>query len=331
MTKKQTVGVIGAGAWGSALAAAARHADNDVILWSRNQRVVNDINNDLINHIYLPDIKLPQGIKATNDISSLFDNADSILLVIPSQNLRQICQQIKPFIGELPLAICAKGVERGTGALMSDITTEILPDAKIAILSGPTFAKEVAKGLPAAVTLAAKDKIAGEKLINAIGSAKFRPYLSDDIIGVEIGGAVKNILAIACGIVTGRRLGDNARAALITRGLSEMARLGIMLGGKIETIMGLSGLGDLSLTCSSPQSRNMSFGIELGQGKSVKDILNTRIAVTEGVFSALSVNELAIKLDIEMPICHAVKQIISDEANIDDSINKLLSRPFSSE
>ena len=328
---KQTVSIIGGGAWGTALACAARRAGNDVILWARNQNVVQNINQDQLNTTYLPDVALIDGIKATNDMADALKSADSVLLVTPSQHLRAICKQAQPFIGPIPVAICAKGVERGTDALMSDVVTTELPQVKIGVLSGPTFAKEVARGLPTAVTLACEDAQAGNQLVAAIGAPTFRPYLSDDIIGVEIGGAVKNVLAIACGIIMGRSLGDNARAALITRGLAEMGRLAAKLGAKPDTVMGLSGLGDLTLTCSSPQSRNMSFGILLGQGQSKQEILDSRNAVTEGVWSASSVTDLAHKVGVNMPICEAVNQIVTNNADIDETIEILLARPFKPE
>jgi len=325
---KQTVTIIGGGAWGTALACAAKRTGNDVILWARNGNVVKSITDNQTNDIYLPNIPLVNGIAATTDLTTALKDSDSVLLVVPSQHLREICTQLKPYIGTQPVAICAKGVERGTDALMSDVVAETLPQVKIGVLSGPTFAKEVAIGLPTAVTLASHDKLAGQQLVDAIGAPTFRPYLSDDVIGTEIGGAVKNVLAIACGIVTGRQLGDNARAALITRGLAEMARLAAALGAKPETVMGLSGLGDLTLTCSSPQSRNMSFGIELGQGKSKQEILDSRNAVTEGVWSASSVTDLAHQKGINMPICEAVNDIITNGADINATIQDLLSRPF---
>lgn len=328
---KQTVTIIGGGAFGTALACSARRAGNDVILWARNDDVVRSINEKHINDAYLPNISLDKDIKATTDMAEALANADSALLVTPSQHLRDICKKLNPHMGPIPVAICAKGVERGTDALMSDVVAEELPQVKIGVLSGPTFAKEVAAGLPTAVTLAAHDKLAGEQLVAAVGAPTFRPYLSDDVIGVEIGGAVKNVLAIACGIVTGRKLGDNSRAALITRGLVEMSKLAMALGAKPETVMGLSGLGDLTLTCSSPQSRNMSFGIELGQGKSKQEILDSRAGVTEGVWSASSVTDLARHKNIDMPICEAINEIVTNDAEIDSTIHALLSRPFKTE
>ncbi len=328
---KQTVSIIGGGAFGTALGCVARRAGNNVILWARNKNVVRDINDNQRNDAYLPNIKLDNGIKATDDMAEALKDADCALLVTPSQHLRETCKNLQSIIGPIPVAICAKGVERGTDALMSDVVAEELPQVKIGVLSGPTFAKDIALGLPAAITLAAHDKNAGQQLINAVGAPAFRPYLSDDVIGVEISGAVKNVLAIACGIVTGKQLGDSARAALITRGLVEMSRIAAAVGAKSETVMGLCGLGDLTLTCSSPQSRNMSFGIELGQGRTKQEILDSRTAVTEGVWSASSVTDLARRKGINMPICEAVNEIITNNADIDSTIEILLSRPFKTE
>lgn len=325
------VAVIGGGAWGTALACAARRAGNDVVLWARNGQVVDDINNGAGNPLYLPDVALDAGIRATTSVAEALEDAFAILLVVPSQNLREIVAPLSAFCEGKPVALCSKGVERSTGLLMSEVAEACLPGADIAVLSGPTFAREVALGLPTAVTLAAKERRTQDAIMRAIAFPTFRPYVSDDVIGAEIGGAVKNVLAIACGIVTGRRLGENARAALVTRGLAEVMRLAQKLGGRAETIMGLSGMGDLTLTCNSPQSRNMSFGIELGKGRSVADILGERRAVTEGVWSAESVTALARKHGVEMPICEAVNAIVTDHADIEETIRLLLNRPFKAE
>lgn len=229
------------------------------------------------------------------------------------------------------LILCAKGIELETGKMMSEILGETCPQARIAVLSGPTFAGEVAAGKPTAVTLACAEAGLGAALASTIGSAALRPYLSDDIVGAQIGGAVKNVIAIACGIVEGRGLGDNARAALMTRGLAEMMRLGVALGGRRETLMGLSGLGDLALTCNSPQSRNMSLGMALGKGRSLTHALADRPAVVEGVASAAAVRSLARRLHVEMPIVTAIDGILHHGAGITQTIAALLERPFKSE
>ena len=326
------IAVIGAGAWGSALACVARRAGHDTTLWAREPDVVNSINAGDGNPTYLPDFDLEDGIVATNDIAQAAAEAKAVLLVVPSQFLRAVATTMAPNLAaNVPVVLCAKGIEHGTLALMTDVAAETLPEAPIAVLSGPTFAREVAAGSPTAVTLACADAVLGEALVDMIGTPYFRPYLSDDPVGAEIGGAVKNVLAIACGIVTGKKLGDNTRAALITRGLAEMARLGLAKGGKPETLMGLSGLGDLTLTCNGPQSRNMSLGMALGEGKRLDDILAARNSVAEGVFNAESVTALAASLGVEMPICSAVDQVINHGADIDAAIADLLNRPFRAE
>ena len=326
------IAVIGAGAWGSALACVTRRAGHDTTLWAREPDVVDSINAGKGNPIYLPDFDLEDGIVATNDIAQAAAEAKAVLLVVPSQFLRTVATTMAPSLGvDVPVVLCAKGIEHGSLALMTDVAAEVLPDAPIAVLSGPTFAREVAAGIPTAVTLACADATLGQALVEMIGTPYFRPYFSDDPVGAEIGGAVKNVLAIACGIVTGKKLGDNTRAALITRGLAEMARLGLAKGGKPETLMGLSGLGDLTLTCNGPQSRNMSLGMALGEGQKLDDILASRNSVAEGVFNAESVTALAASLSVEMPICSAVDQVINHGADIDASIADLLNRPFRAE
>ena len=324
----QRIGIIGAGAWGTALAVAARRAGRDVVLWAREAVVVDDINEQHRNTMFLPDADLDPGIRATSDYTDVAA-CDAVLLVAPAQFLRSICAELAPlWQAGTPAVVCSKGIEQGTGALMTSVVADTLPGVPLAVLSGPTFAIEVAKGLPTAITLACEDQQQGQALIEALGTSTFRPYLADDLAGAEVGGAVKNVLAIACGVVTGRQMGSNARAALINRGLAEMMRLGRALGGKPETMMGLSGMGDLVLTCSSEQSRNMSLGAALGRGERLADILATRNTVAEGVASASSVTELAAKMDVDMPICAAVNAILHQGAEVEDVITALLSRPF---
>jgi glycerol-3-phosphate dehydrogenase (NAD(P)+) len=231
----------------------------------------------------------------------------------------------------VPAVICAKGIEMTTGALMAEVVAAELPEAPVAVLSGPTFAIEVARGLPAAITLACADAALGQSLVEAIGTATFRPYLADDVVGVQVGGAVKNVLAIGCGIVEGRALGDNARAALITRGLAELMRFAAAKGGKAETLMGLSGLGDLILTASSSQSRNYSLGFALGEGRTLAEVLGSRHSVTEGVWTAGIVARQAAAMGLEMPIATAVEAILHHGAAVDDAVRGLLARPFRAE
>jgi len=325
------IGIIGAGAWGTALAQAICAAGREVVLQCHEAEVATAINQSHQNTVFLPGIDLNPAITATPDLTEATDS-DAVLLVCPAQHLRAVCQAAKPgWKSGIPAVICAKGIENNTTLLMSEVVREVLPDVPVSVLSGPSFAKEVATGLPTAVTLAADNWDLSIQLADALASATFRIYRSDDVIGAEIGGAVKNVLAIACGIAQGRQLGDNARATLITRGLAEMARLGAAKGAHQETLMGLSGIGDLTLTCSAMQSRNFSLGFALGEGRTLEDILGERQAVTEGVFSASSVTDLARRLDIEMPICAAVNGIINQAANIDETIKNLLSRSIKDE
>ncbi|MEK9684735.1 MAG: NAD(P)H-dependent glycerol-3-phosphate dehydrogenase [Rhodospirillaceae bacterium] len=326
-----SIGIIGAGAWGTALAQAVCNAGNHTILWAHEREVADSINKKRMNDIYLPGITLNPAIRATTVIEEATES-DVVLLVTPAQFLRGVTETLAPILSRsTPIVICAKGIEQNTGALMSEIASETLGGREIAVLSGPTFAVEVAKGLPTAVTIASKDPAFGEAFVRAIGTQTLRPYHSQDVIGAEIGGAVKNVLAIACGIAEGRGFGDNARAALITRGLSEMTRLSLAKGGKAETMMGLSGLGDLTLTCTSPQSRNYSLGIALGEGQSLDSITSSRHSVAEGVFSAAAVGTLASRLRIEMPISEGIDAIVNKGSSVDEIIEALLARPFREE
>ena len=323
------IGIVGAGAWGTALATLLRGAGHDVSLWAREIEVAVSINENRLNRQFLPGIALAPGIRADSDLAAVTRGAEILLLAAPAQYLRATCRALRD--AAVPLVICAKGIETRTGALLSEIVAAEIPAAPVAVLSGPTFAAEVAGGLPTAVTLAARDAALGRMLADALGTRTFRPYLSDDVTGAEIGGAIKNVLAIACGIVEGRKLGDNARAALITRGLAEMVRLAAAKGGRAETLMGLSGLGDLVLTCTATQSRNYSLGVALGQGRQLKDVLGERVSVAEGVESAAAAALLAQRLAIDMPITATVNAILHRGAAIDDAIAALLSRPRKSE
>jgi glycerol-3-phosphate dehydrogenase (NAD(P)+) len=325
------IGVIGAGAWGTAMAQALRAAGSDVVLWAFEEEVVRSINQAHENTKFLPGIALDPLIRAT-DILNEAAQSEAVLLVTPAQHLRRVSGELAGALpGGTPVVICAKGIEQGTAALLSEVAAETLPHHPLAILSGPTFAAEVAQGRPTAVTLATSDKKAGEDLVAAIGSARFRPYLTDDVVGAEIGGAVKNVIAIACGIAHGRGFGDNTRAALITRGLAEITRLGLAKGGRLETMMGLAGLGDLTLTCTSTQSRNYSLGEALGKGETLQDVLGARVSVAEGVFSAEAVSALALRNNVEMPISNGVDAILKGTATVDQAIEALMSRPFRSE
>ena len=325
------IAVIGAGAWGTALAATLGRAGRAVTLWAYEPEVAAGIAATGRNPLFLPEIALPAMV-ATNDLGAACVGAGAVLLVVPAQLLRGVCRQLRPHWPQgAPAVICAKGIETGSLAVMSEVVAEELPGTMAAVLSGPTFAIEVARGLPTAITLAAADTGLGGRLVEMVGTPSFRPYLTDDVIGAEMGGAVKNVLAIACGVVEGRGLGDNARAALITRGLAELTRLTVAKGGRAVTCMGLSGLGDLILTASSGQSRNYSLGYALGQGQALAEILAARRSVTEGVATAASVIGLAARLGIEMPISAAVEGLLHHGIGIDDTIDGLLARPFTGE
>ena len=326
------VTVIGAGAWGTALAAAARRAEHDVKLWAREPEVVQSVNERNVNAVYLKDVELPDGIFATSDMEAAVYGADAVLLVVPSQFLRGTAEALARFLPEsMPVILASKGIEQNTLKLMNEVVEEAMPNNALAALAGPSFAAEVARGLPVALTLSCADEGLGEHMMENLASPMVRVYQSTDVIGAEIGGAVKNVLAIACGIVEGRGLGDNARAALITRGLAEMMRLGHAKGAETETMMGLAGLGDLVLTCNAMQSRNFSFGHAIGEGRTADEVLGERVAVTEGVASAVSVTQLAAKLGVEMPICETVYAIVHEGQDIDTSIRELMERPLKSE
>jgi len=327
----QRFGIIGGGAWGTALAQVLRRAGRDAVIWAREAEVVAAINTGHSNPLFLPGVALDPAIRATADLAEAA-RADALLLVAPAQHLRALCKRLAASLApSAPLVICAKGIEEESGALLSEVVAEGLPQAALAVLSGPTFAAEVAQGLPTAITLAAADAEMGQRLIAALGTREFRPYFSNDVAGAQIGGAVKNVMAIACGIVMGRGFGDNARAALITRGLAEMVRLALAKGGKAETLMGLSGLGDLTLTCSSTQSRNHSLGLALGKGEKLDAYVAERRSVAEGVSSSAATAALAKKLQIDMPIVSAVDAILHHGAAIDEVIEALLTRPFKAE
>jgi glycerol-3-phosphate dehydrogenase (NAD(P)+) len=270
-------------------------------------------------------------MSASTDMAELTD-CDAILLVAPAQHMRATVRGLAPRLKRgTPLALCSKGIERATLKMMTDVLAEEAPHASAAVLSGPSFASDVAKGLPTAVTLACPDRAIGETWMRSIGRPHFRIYWSDDLVGAEAGGAIKNVLAIACGVCDGLGLGRSAHAALIARGFAEMTRLGVAMGGRPETLAGLCGLGDLVLTCSSPQSRNMSFGMELGRGKSAIEILASRTAVTEGAETAPAVVELGRKLNIDLPICQVVLDMIEGRLDARAAVGQLLNRPMKDE
>jgi glycerol-3-phosphate dehydrogenase (NAD(P)+) len=327
----KTAGVIGAGAWGTALAQVAGRAGLDVLLQAREPEVVDSIRARRVNEAFLPGVVLDDHVAVTGNLADL-GACDLILAVPPAQHMRSTLTAFAAhYRPGVPVILCSKGIERGSLKLMTDVLAETLPAAPAAVLSGPSFAGEVARGLPSAVTLACADEALGEALMWTLSAPGFRPYLATDLIGAEVGGAIKNVLAIACGIAEGRGLGRSAHAALITRGFAEMTRMGVALGGQAETVAGLCGLGDLVLTCSSPQSRNMSLGLALGQGQTVEQALAGKRSVAEGYESAPAVRELATKMGVDMPISLAVAALLNGETTVEGMIGSLLSRPLKAE
>ncbi len=323
------VGIIGGGAFGTAMACVIRSSGHATVVWAREPEVVGWINAEGVNPLFLSGVRLATGIIATNDLASAADGADFLLLAPPAQHMRAVTTRLRAALEPgTPVVTCSKGIERGSCALMPEVLAETLPEAKIAVLSGPSFAREVALGLPCGVTLACADAALGETLAGAIGTPRFRTYLSDDVTGAAIGGVMKNVLAIAAGVIQGKRLGENARATLITRGLAETMRLGAAKGARMETFMGLCGVGDLVLTCNSLQSRNTSLGVALGEGKTLHEVLAARKEVTEGAFSAEAVAALAGRLGVDMPIVEAVDQVLNREADLDATIARLLAHPY---
>src|SRR5579859_4568689 len=325
MASFQSVAVVGAGAWGTALAGVAARAGREVILCARSQAISAEIAATR-NNPKLPGIKLQASVTVTHDIA-VAAGAEFVLVATPAQNLRAAVSSLAPHLRRAtPLIACAKGIERGTHKFMTEVIAEAAPGAQPAILSGPSFAEDVARGLPTAVTLAAHDAELASRLVQALGSATFRPYHTSDVRGVEIGGAAKNVLAIAAGIVAGKKFGASAIAALTTRGFSELVRLGRACGARSETMVGLSGLGDLILTCSSPQSRNFALGLALGRGRPP-----AREKLAEGEFTAPVLIQLAASQRIELPVSMAVAAILSQKLTIDAAIEGLLTRPFKAE
>ncbi len=320
----ERIAIVGAGAWGTALANSAARAGRTVTLWARDAAAVADMVATRVSP-RLPDVRLEERVAATGAIADLA-HAHAILLAVPAQDLRGAAAGLARQIAKgVPVVACAKGIERGTHRFMTEVIADTLPNATPAILSGPSFASDVARGLPTAVTLACADETIARALAQALGSPTFRPYHTTDVRGVEIGGAAKNVLAIAAGIVQGRKLGASATAALVTRGFAELARFGRACGARGDTLTGLSGLGDLILTCSSPQSRNFSLGIALGQGRAADGKL------AEGAFTASVLAEMAREKAVEMPVVQAIAAVLDGRLSVDQAIELLLTRPFRSE
>lgn len=318
------VAVVGGGAWGTALASVSARNGTPTVLYARDPGVVEAIERTHENPRYLPGIALPSALRASCDLADALDGAEIVLLVVPAQTLAAVATSIAPFLAPgVPVVLCSKGIEQGSGRFASEVAGAALPRQPLAVLSGPSFAHDVAAGLPTAVTLAAADDRLAEDLSATLSSAAFRIYASADIRGVEVGGALKNVLAIAAGVVSGRGLGASATAAIVTRGFVELRRLGAALGAEPETLMGLSGLGDLVLTCASAQSRNFAYGMALGAGADVG-----ALKLAEGVHSAGIAADLAARQGIEAPIIETVAAILSAKLSIDDAIASLLARPL---
>ena len=318
------IAVLGGGAWGTALALTALRAGHSTRLWARDTQTVDAINQRGENPHYLPGIELDTGLVATSDIDVALEGPNCVLAVVPAQAMRALLAGLEGRLAAgIPLVLCAKGIERGTGKLLSQIASELLPETPIAALSGPSFATDVARGLPTAVTIAANDEALADELAALIATAAFRCYSSSDLVGVEVGGALKNVLAIAAGAVSGAGLGASAQAAMVTRGFVELRRLGIELGARPETLMGLSGLGDLVLTCGSAQSRNFAYGVALGRGDGVKGL-----ALAEGAATADIAAEIAREKGVEAPIIDAVARILAGEITITEAVAELMARPL---
>jgi glycerol-3-phosphate dehydrogenase (NAD(P)+) len=328
MSSLASIGVIGGGAWGTALAQVMASDGRKVLLWAREAEVVESINAARENALFLPGLSLAPTISATSSFADLAGCA-AYLIVTPAQHMGTVLATMAP--GRTPLILCAKGIDAGSGKLLHHLAREVAPDAPIAVLSGPTFAHEVAAGLPTAVTLAAESESLAQRLAGLIARPAFRPYLSDDVAGAEIGGAVKNVLAIACGVVEGAGLGQNARAALIARGFAEMTRFGLAMGARAETLAGLSGLGDLVLTCSSTSSRNFSLGKGLGEGKVAAVLMADRRTVAEGAFTAPVLQRIAHDIGVDMPLVDAVCDLLESKSSVSSVVQSLLARPLRAE
>lgn len=332
MTSKSThIAIIGAGAWGTALAQVLSDAGHTITLYARSSELATAINSYGQNETYLSGIFLNNTVRATAFVKEAVTKAEIVLLATPTQFIRHVLTELKPHLpAGVPVVSCAKGIEIATGKLLSEVAADVVPNAPYGVLSGPTFAYEVAKGLPTAVTFAVKSDKA-QQWAQSLSSKSFRPYVSHDVVGAEISGALKNVIAIACGIVEGKSLGENAKAAVMTRGMAEIKRLGLKRGAEADTFVGLSGVGDLTLTCNSMASRNYSLGVMLGQGRKLANIMAERNTVAEGVTTARAISLNAPKLGVEMPICSAIDKILHQEADINAIIDGLLSRDLKPE
>ncbi len=320
-----TIGIVGGGAFGTALACVARRRGHDVRLWAREPEVVAHINDDHLNPMYLPNVALPQGLHAENGLEPVARAADFLLFAVPAQHVRSVAAALRPHLRPRTTVVsCSKGIERESCALMPEVLSAMLPDATVAVLSGPSFAAEMAHDMPCGVVLACADWSAAEAVAREISSHRFCVHLSDDVVGTALGGVMKNVVAIASGIAHGRRLGENARATIVTLGLEESVRLALAKGGKAETFLGLAGTGDFMLTANSLQSRNTSLGVALGEGKRLADVLAGRKQVTEGAFSVQAAASLARGLHVEMPVTLALDALLQGGTDVDTAIARFL-------
>jgi glycerol-3-phosphate dehydrogenase (NAD(P)+) len=318
------VGIIGGGAFGTAMACVIRRSGHELLLWAREPEVVEAINDERVNTVFLPRVPLDSGIRATTDLGEATQGQDFIVMAVPAQHVRTVAGLMRPELRRLtPVVSCSKGIERGSCALMPEVLADMLPEAVVAVLSGPSFAREIASDLPCGVVLACKDWSVGESLARQISSRHFCVHLSDDVIGAAIGGAMKNVISIASGIVAGRKLGENARATIITLGLAEATRLGLAKGAELQTFLGLAGAGDIMLTANSLQSRNTSLGVALGEGRSLHDVLAERKEVTEGAFSIEAVASLARQLHVDMPVTQALDALLNHGVDLEVAIAEL--------
>jgi len=321
------ISIIGGGAFGTAMACVVRRSGHDVLLWAREPEVVASVNEVAANPHFLPDVRLPPGIRATGDLAEVTREGELVLVAVPAQHVRTIAGAMRPALRPGTTVVgCSKGIERGSCALMPEVLGDMLPEAIVAVLSGPSFAKEIAHDLPCGVVLACADWSAGEEAARRIANPRFCVHLSDDVAGAALGGVMKNVVSIASGIAHGRRLGENARATIVTMGLEESVRLGIAKGAKASTFLGLAGAGDFMLTANSLQSRNTSLGVALGEGRKLADILAGRKQVTEGAFSAEAVAALARQLHVEMPITEALDGLLNRGVDLEAAIGAFLAR-----
>jgi glycerol-3-phosphate dehydrogenase (NAD(P)+) len=319
------VGIIGGGAFGTAMACVVRRSGNDVLLWAREPEVAAAINEEGFNPVFLKGVPLAAGVRATGDLAAAAREVDYLLMAVPAQHMRAIAAQLRPSLRRLtPVVSCSKGVERGSGALMTEVLADMLPEAVVGVLSGPSFAAEISRDLPCGVMLACADWEVAESVAQSISNPRFCVHLSDDVVGTTLGGVMKNVIAIASGIVHGRKLGEDARATVITMGLAEAVHLGLAKGAKAQTFLGLAGVGDFMLTAQSMQSRNTTLGIALGEGRKLQDVLAGRKEVTEGAFSVEGVAALARNLHVEMPVTFALDDLLNRGLSIDEAIARFL-------